>query len=116
MNGMAVPLPGMTRLCPIPVELGLHGLFRQQAERVPWRWSDMKGRRSPMASWTPHQSAGNPTAGAGRPDERPGRFVPWIAGLSLAVGILGILKAGGAYPLDSAHPSARLADMLCDAG
>ncbi|MFO1460752.1 MAG: amino acid adenylation domain-containing protein [Verrucomicrobiota bacterium] len=118
MNGMAVPTTWNDTAVPYPGELGLHGLFRQQAERVPSAVAvRYEGRE---ISYGELDAASNSLAirlrALGVQTNDPvGLYLD--RGLSLAVGILGILKAGGAYlPLDSAHPSARLADMLCDAG
>jgi non-ribosomal peptide synthetase component F len=49
------------------------------------------------------------------PDELVALFLE--PSIEVIVGALGVLAAGGAYlPMDSAHPDARVADMLADSG
>ncbi|HEX8189187.1 MAG TPA: amino acid adenylation domain-containing protein [Pyrinomonadaceae bacterium] len=101
-----------------PLDLCLHQLFEEQAERTPdsvalvyegerLTYGELDVRAEALASRLRAHGVG-PDAVVGVLAERS---------LGLVAGLLAVLKAGGAYlPLDPEYPAARLSFMLEDAG
>ena len=116
-TGMAVPAAWNDTAVPFPSELGLHGLFREPAARVPSaiavRYEGQELTYGELDAASDALAVRLRALGV-QTNHPVGLYLE--RGLALPVGILGILKAGAAYvPLDSSHPPARLESMLCDA-
>ena len=101
-----------------PRDRCIHELFETQAERTPdaiavagngrqLSYADLNRRANQLAHYLKGEGVG-PEVFVGVYMERSPEMV---------VGLLGILKSGGAYvPLDPAHPGARVAFMMKEAG
>ncbi|HEX7239936.1 MAG TPA: amino acid adenylation domain-containing protein, partial [Longimicrobiaceae bacterium] len=101
-----------------PPTRSVHGMVAEQAARTPGVAAVTSGERS--LSYADLEARAGALAARLRglgvaPEERVGICLERSP--ESVVSVLGVMKAGGAYvPLDPAHPDARLAQLLADAG
>lgn len=101
-----------------PIDQGIHELFEAQVYRTPDAIA-LVFKDEQLTYQELNQRANQVAHALRREGIRPETLVGISMNRSplMLVGLLGILKAGGAYlPLEPAHPAARLATIIADAG
>ena len=103
---------------PLPSELSVVELFREQVRRTPDRVA-LSGPEGEVSYAELSRRADAVAAELKRRGAGPGSVVGLLADRSVAgvAGLWGVLRAGACYlPLDARHPDARLSGLLADAG
>ncbi|GGO97794.1 non-ribosomal peptide synthetase [Wenjunlia tyrosinilytica] len=102
---------------PLPSDLSVVRLFRQQTLRTPHRVA-LSGPEGEVTYRELSRRADIVAAALSRRGAGPGTVVGLLADRSVAAvaGLWGVLRAGACYlPLDARHPDARLTALLADA-